>query len=563
MENMEWLIELCVKYKENQHPLHVWIGYLYLKPNTVLKKDTITSAPVSVKIHQVPIVAFPDIWPISSEAELKDSLVVAIPFPNRKGHSLETIKTEYEWQPPRYDTCKLFDHWDDDCPKRVKVVEPTVPSYVNDNDGFTQVIRKHGKAKQDGKGKQPPKPLAIVFDEGINLVTLRNLFDSLMERDKKLKKFSMRKNVGKQRLIKGQALPLIRLLMYNLASWNIRGLCVKVFKKWQWTSNVLMCTKGSPIILGWDPDVVNVIVISCDAQVMPWCLLRDFKVSLHADEKSTGSLSINTGMRDFQECMDDIEMSDVNNMGLRFTWNQKPKGDNGVLKKIDQIIANLAFYTSFVGSSAIFQPYRILDHSSAILRVPMLSLTKPHPFKFSYILHPLRKLLYDHGNLHENVKKLCHELDTIQIALDKDPNNIDLREEEAAYLLAFNDASLLEEKFLMQKARVEWLKLGDANTAYFNKVLSNDIANYMVREVSDQEIHDAIFDMGDNKAPGPDGYTTTFFKEAWDIISNDVVKEIKEFFTNRGLPKELNHTILALISKIEKPICLRTSKSQV
>ncbi|GKE02236.1 putative RNA-directed DNA polymerase, eukaryota, reverse transcriptase zinc-binding domain protein, partial [Tanacetum coccineum] len=101
-------------------------------------------------------------------------------------------------------------------------------------------------------------------------------------------------------------------------------------------------------------------------------------------------------------------------------------------------------------------------------------------------------------------------------------------------LLAFNDAGLLGEKFLMQKARVEWMKL--------------------VFGVSDQEIYDAIFAMGENKAPGPDGYTAAFFKEAWDIISNDVVKEIKEFFTNRGLLKEVNHTILALISKVNTPM---------
>ncbi|GJV21209.1 hypothetical protein Tco_1428502 [Tanacetum coccineum] len=56
-----------------------------------------------------------------------------------------------------------------------------------------------------------------------------------------------------------------------------------------------------------------------------------------------------------------------------------------------------------------------------------------------------------------------------------------------------------------------------------NNQLSNEIATYMVREVFDQEIKDAIFAMGDNRAPGPDGYTAAFFKETWDIIANDSV----------------------------------------
>ncbi|GKC49105.1 hypothetical protein Tco_1071850 [Tanacetum coccineum] len=68
--------------------------------------------------------------------------------------------------------------------------------------------------------------------------------------------------------------------------------------------------------------------------------------------------------------------------------------------------------------------------------------------------------------------------------------------------------------------------------------------NYMVRDVSNQEIRDAIFAIGDNKAPGPDGYSAAFFKEAWDIIAADVSRAIKEFFTNGVLLKELNHTIM-------------------
>ncbi|GJT29391.1 hypothetical protein Tco_0909666 [Tanacetum coccineum] len=168
----------------------------------------------------------------------------------------------------------------------------------------------------------------------------------------------------------------------------------------------------------------------------------------------------------------------------------------------------------------------------------------------------------------------------------------------------------MEERFLSQKAKVDWLQLGDANTAYFHKVvksqatrnridsvttnegacvdgeqvpvafidhytaflgqqgvpsyfdtndlfwkqLTTDTANHMVRDVTDKEIREAIFSMGDNKAPGPDGYSAAFFKEAWDIIAGDVTKAIKEFFINGVLLKELNHTIIALIPKVTNPI---------
>ena len=139
-------------------------------------------------------------------------------------------------------------------------------------------------------------------------------------------------------------------------------------------------------------------------------------------------------------------------------------------------MSNLEFIDSFTGAHAIFQPYKILDHSPTILKIPMISCYKPKPFKFSNILvhntkfkeqvkeywntpisgffmfkvitkiKLLKKLLcqmlYLEGNIHENVKRLRHGLDTVQCALDLDPTNIDIRKEEAAYLKAFIDALL-------------------------------------------------------------------------------------------------------------------------
>nr|GFB73738.1 hypothetical protein [Tanacetum cinerariifolium] len=64
------------------------------------------------------------------------------------------------------------------------------------------------------------------------------------------------------------------------------------------------------------------------------------------------------------------------------------------------------------------------------------------------------------------------ELDSVKLALDLDLTNYELHEEEAAYFKAFNEASRVEELFLKQKAKVDLLKLGDANTAYFHKVVN-------------------------------------------------------------------------------------------
>ena len=41
------------------------------------------------------------------------------------------------------------------------------------------------------------------------------------------------------------------------------------------------------------------------------------------------------------------------------------------------------------------------------------------------------------------------------------------------YLQAFSDALINEERFLKQKAKIEWFRMGDSNTAYFHKVVKS------------------------------------------------------------------------------------------
>lgn len=61
-----------------------------------------------------------------------------------------------------------------------------------------------------------------------------------------------------------------------------------------------------------------------------------------------------------------------------------------------------------------------------------------------------------------------------------------------------------------------------------------------------------IFSMPSDKSPGPDGYTSEFFKESWEVVGRDVTVAIQSFFTQGFLPKGLNSTIFTLIPKKEK-----------
>ncbi|GJY65904.1 hypothetical protein Tco_0468142 [Tanacetum coccineum] len=87
----------------------------------------------------------------------------------------------------------------------------------------------------------------------------------------------------------------------------------------------------------------------------------------------------------------------------------------------------------------------------------------------------------------------------------------------------------------------------------FSTYLTTNEALDMVRPISSQEIKEAMFSMGNDKSLGPDGFTAAFFKSSWDIIGSDVSRVVREFFINGRLLKELNHTIIALIPKVNSP----------
>lgn len=67
--------------------------------------------------------------------------------------------------------------------------------------------------------------------------------------------------------------------------------------------------------------------------------------------------------------------------------------------------------------------------------------------------------------------------------------------------------------------------------------------------VSADEIKKVLFSMPNDKSPGPDGYTSEFYKATWEIIGNEFTLAIQSFFAKGFLPKGINSTILALIPK--------------
>ncbi|XP_050207634.1 uncharacterized protein LOC126657053 [Mercurialis annua] len=66
---------------------------------------------------------------------------------------------------------------------------------------------------------------------------------------------------------------------------------------------------------------------------------------------------------------------------------------------------------------------------------------------------------------------------------------------------------------------------------------------------SSEEIKAVMFSIKDEKAPGPDGYTSCFFKKSWRIVGENICSAVKEFFQNGKMLRQINATNIVLIPK--------------
>lgn len=177
-----------------------------------------------------------------------------------------------------------------------------------------------------------------------------------------------------------------------------------------------------------------------------------------------------------------------------------------------------------------------------------------------------------------------------------------------------NELLYREEMLWLQRSRISWLKEGDRNTRFFHnkakwRAKKNRISKLrgpdgtvvksthemekiatdyfkdmftadpcidqsrvsrlfqekvspemnvdLCKDFTEQEIADALFQIGPIKAPGPDGFPARFFQRNWDAIKKDVVSAVKSFFETSIMPEGVNDTAIVLIPKVDQPMELK------
>nr|GEY10971.1 hypothetical protein [Tanacetum cinerariifolium] len=399
-------------------------------PNMTLSKDKVTQVPVYVKGRLGFARALIE---VAVKKELKHEVTMVVPVVDEEGHAMVKTKVEYEWKPPRCSECLVFGHTNEQCPKRVKVLKEDA---TTQSDGFTTVQNRKKKGKKAGNDKTKEDSSKLVNPNPFDVLNAMERENDMGEScGRKKEPITLKDNENDtdyereveemvRQVVSENQLSVCAILDSHVDISALATVCSKVFQNWEWTSNANLCNKGCRIILGWNKDVVDIVVM---AQTD---LAVHAKVIHHADQKAIcctfiyagndprerrvlwadrSSSSMNSAMCDFKDCVRSIEVMDIHSTRLHFIWNQKPRGRNGVLKKLDLIMGNLEFIYTYQGAYVVFQPYRILAHSLSVLKIPSLMFTKPRPFRFyNFLVH--KGSFLEVLNTHSNISVAGHSM---------------------------------------------------------------------------------------------------------------------------------------------------------
>ncbi|XP_077226483.1 uncharacterized protein LOC143888944 [Tasmannia lanceolata] len=334
----------------------------------------------------------------------------------------------------------------------------------------------------------------------------------------------------------------------------------------------------------------------------PWISLGDFNAIRFSEENWGGADPVQHDMDDFNMCIDNCSLTDLRAVGQSLSWNNSSRTGNLKLRRLDRALVNVEWLTSHPKSVLLYKNPGLSDHAPIIITLCPKESSGGKPFKFhnmwlsDHSLYPIVEQawyckikgnpLFRLSKKLQNVKHAIKEwnknvfrrvdikapllkqnLDNIQSQLAGDPANLALRQEELTAREEYRSIANQEEQLYHQKSRIDWLNLGDSNTAFFhaamamrrnqnsihgiqlpngeistdqsvveetivnhfkdllnhNQSLMNDVpeplfplpaeeANHLIRPFTPEEIKDSRFRVDGNRAPGPDGFNGNFFK---------------------------------------------------
>jgi hypothetical protein len=133
------------------------------------------------------------------------------------------------------------------------------------------------------------------------------------------------------------------------------------------------------------------------------------------------------------------------------------------------------------------------------------------------------------------------------------------------------DVKGLVRNFFENNFRERWGIRPNLNNGIQFQSLSAEDNLLLMSPISIEEVKEVIWNSDGNKCPRPDGFNFKFLQACWDIIKDDIMEFLHEFFENAKLLNAFTAYFLTLIPKkdypralsVDRPICLINSMYKV
>nr|GEX01707.1 hypothetical protein [Tanacetum cinerariifolium] len=171
---------------------------------------------------------------------------------------------------------------------------------------------------------------------------------------------------------------------------------------------------------------------------------------------------------------------------------------------------------------------------------------------------------------HCHKKDMLLALKNLEVKIDSNFTTDEDRESHIEFLHEIDKIDRFDSLDLFQKSRINWDIEGDENSKFFHGIekfelhdssnalpstsfsstLTVDDHSLLEKDVTLDEIKSAVWNCGNDKAPGPDGFTFSFIKRYCDILNPDIMEFVSTFFNlRRCLPVLIHPLLLSSLSQ--------------
>ncbi|XP_075096132.1 uncharacterized protein LOC142174238 [Nicotiana tabacum] len=270
-----------------------------------------------------------------------------------------------------------------------------------------------------------------------------------------------------------------------------------------------------------------------------WLVIGDFNSVLSVNDRINGQPIHQTEIVNFQNCIKDIGMGQLNRKRCQWSWCNKRDTGERIYSNIDWVFGNASWFTKYSSLEAVYEVPGISDHSHIEINTEVTKLQR--------IQDIARLMNKEMNSLEKKIGKIRMELQNIQRQIDNDHLNQQLIEQEKEMIVQAEKWEEINEQVLRQKSRTAWIKSRNGHC------LSKEKRKILSCKVTREDVDKAVKELPYETAPGIYGFTAKYFKEYWSTIGNKVRTSVLEFFSNGKLLKSVNCTTLTLIPKVANP----------